>query len=689
MQPGYDLLLVPLSPHVALLNAFFAIGGRFVKITSKIFGIGVIVVAVALFAPAARGATDCHLRSGPYEVENLGSPLAANSQRHQVMLRDAVGDLHLLLFYSVEDFQHYPFQLLDLNLHTRTYRLVDGVNGLPTVNGTAFDPARQKVFVGTSSPGNLMEYDLLTGAVSNIARLAQTGVQFSEFGDDGWLYLGEHLGAGLERYHPGTGVWENFGELVTNSPYAYTLGADTNFAYVCMGQGVWYLSVVDLQTAGVSNYFLEDQDKTRGFVCRAGNGGWFYSRYNYEQPWSNKWYRLAQGKPVEIDYVPRSIISPYYQKGNVILGASYFPEAFGVEVNLDEAYPDSGNGNTAFIRWRSVGATNWDAVVAAHFRIMPVSIKRLTLTGSAFMGLASLYGPVFNYDPASNTLVTLGHTKYSNYDLLVHSPNDVYISGYTSATLRYDPTRPWSSLVPANANPRKIPLAMGNHHYYLARGSDGLIYQGSHHERNSTGGELGWYDPAGETCGSLRTPFVRYDVCDLKPALNGTKMVYSSSSNKLFVIDTASKSVEREIVPLPAIASLDKVVETDPGIVVGVSGTNFFKVDIVTGDILLTATLPAPAFGSITNSDRRLTVGPDGFLWIYLGHSLYRIDPADGAAAKIIDDNGSYSTIFRGGDLFLYGGTDIRRIRNLFFTTPVSMVVEGSGSDGSSAKEIQ
>ncbi len=637
---------------------------------------GLAIVALAgMLATAALGVINpaYQLGPGPFTVEDLGSPLQANSQEHQIMFRDGSNQLHLLLYYTVAEIWKYPLQVLDINLDSGSYRLVDGVLGRPGPNGTVYDPVRQKVFLGSGDPGYFMEYDLATGAVTNLGKLAQKGLQYGEFGDAGWLYLGESVWAGLERYHPGTGVRENFGDLDPanhNSYYSYTVGADTNFAYVGIGQMPWYLAVVNLQTGGVTLHWKADND-TGGTVGKAVNGGWYYQRSTTA---GNKWYRLENGTPSEIPAAQVPALIPWYKRGNVISGATYFPSEFGVEVNLDQAYPDSGNGNIAVIRWRSVGSNTWQSLTVSGFRIRPVTLKRLyPWAGSVMMGFTDFYGPVFTYDTASKTLTTLGRTQYSNYDALFYATNDIFISGYTAATVRYDPTRPWTlgATVPdrydTSLNPYKIPLSIGKYHYYMARGANGLLYQACHHERSATGGEVGWYNPADNTAGGrLRDPFLEYDVRDLKAVLNGTKLVYSSTSNKLFVIDTASNTVEREIVPILGVGPLDKVVETDPGVIAGVVGTNFYTVDVVTGGLLLVTNLPAAAFGTIRVYDRRLTLGPDGYIWIYLGSALYRIHPDNGGAQKIFDDTGSFSTVFQGDDLLLHGGTNIRRIRNLF-----------------------
>jgi hypothetical protein len=210
-----------------------------------------------------------------------------------------------------------------------------------------------------------------------------------------------------------------------------------------------------------------------------------------------------------------------------------------------------------------------------------------------------------------------------------------------------------------------------------------LVYVGVHHERERVGGEIGWYDPVAGTKGSLRAPFERFDVRDLKATLGGQKLVYSSVSldgadAKLFVFDVASQSVEREIIPLPGVSGLDKVVETGPGVVVGVAGSTVYSVDIRDGRLLYRKDIDGK-FGTARPFDRRLLLGPEGHVWLVLVPEgatsmphLARIDPVDGSVELLQGVPGLANFILvpgrsgTGYDALLYGSQEILRLPGVF-----------------------
>jgi hypothetical protein len=243
----------------------------------------------------------------------------------------------------------------------------------------------------------------------------------------------------------------------------------------------------------------------------------------------------------------------------------------------------------------------------------------------------------------------------------------VLLSGYPAVTLCYDPAKPWS-LAGSTAdksseavNPHQV-AAFHKYHYYSALGADGFVYVGVHHERNSTGGELGWYDPRTGAKGSLREPFLNDDVRDLKPALGATKLVYASNAGKLFVFDVARKRIERSFTPVPGIGPLDKITEVGPGILFGAVSNRIYKVDIRKGSLLWLKTLPGEAFGAdIRVYDHRLALGPDAYVWMFIGSVLYRIDPTNGSLQKIVDMPAG-NLVFHNQDLYVYRGPNLLRI---------------------------
>lgn len=616
------------------------------------------------------------LGPGPFTVENLGSVLSANTQDRQAMFVYTNSDKHLLLYYDNLATLKYPFQLLDVNLTQSTWRLTNGVPGRPPIHAISLYP-NGKIYLASGDPGYFMEYDPITGNTRQIAKLSQKNGQAQQIGDDGWIYIGEEPWAAVDRYNPTNGLFQRLGNMDTNIyQYAHTLGADSRYLYVSVGENPWFLVIYDTQTTNQNSYW-EGQGDRASTVYHGTNGFWYYYRGATN---GNKYYILTNGVPTQIGLWP--VVYPGNTHNGVVDnsgGITTFTSVFGIEVNLDDVYPDS-SANQATVKWRNVGAVNWSSITATGFNnLLPVIIKHLyAWDNNRLFGFATDYGPVFWYNLANATMTTMGYPQFSLYDTTFDG-NVIYLSGYPDATLQYDTNLAWtlttSTTNQALSNPSLISARFGKYHYYTTLGSDGFFYIGAHHERDSTGGELGWYDPINRTKGSLRTPFLNDDVRDLKPALGGTKLVYSSNSGNLFVFDVASKQIDRIITPLPGIGPLDKVVEVAPGIIFGAAGSNVFKVNITNGFVIYSSTLPGVAFSSPSTQayDHRLTFGLDGYMWMFIyannTNTLYRINPSDGSYTKIVTNSlttyGNNSVMFNGGDLYLYGGTNIYRIQGV------------------------
>jgi hypothetical protein len=324
--------------------------------------------------------------------------------------------------------------------------------------------------------------------------------------------------------------------------------------------------------------------------------------------------------------------------------------------------------------------------VQVGIRVFAQTVKQLVPGPSddEVFGFTSSYGPLFRFTNNSELPFTVfGTTQRSNYDALyLPERGRWYIAGYAAALLEYDPSAPWT-LLPGRdpsdptLNPHQPVTGFCKYHYYLARGADGLVYVGVHHEREAVGGELGWFDPVARTKGCLRLTFERFDVMDLKAALGGQKLVYSSVSldgedAKLFVFDVASKKVEQVITPVPGVSALDKLVETSPGVVVGVVGSTIYSVDIRDGRVLYRKDMGGQ-FGTARASDRRLILGPDGRVWLVLvpegaGPHLARINPVDGSVELLQEVPGLVNFVLvrdasgAGYDALLYGDEEIRRL---------------------------
>jgi tripartite motif-containing protein 71 len=637
------------------------------------------------------------LSAGPYTVQDLGTVLSTNSIDRPFYFQ-LNGDTHFVAFYEA-DYGTSDFQIVDVDMTQGTAQLTTGASlGRLGSRGTVLYP-NGKIYIASAEANGLgyfSEYNPSTHAVRQIAQASGSDPgQYDEIGDDGWIYIGGFPNAVVDRYNPNTDTYQRLGSMDANADYSYTLGADTRYLYVGLGENPWSLAVYDTQTQAITNYWGTPGD-TFGSVRHGTNGNWYYMREGPTTSGLPVWYQLTNGAPVLLASPPSGLFVENAQRGNVVDGVSN-GYLVGYNVNLDNALPDSSNNN-ATIKYQTVGSSTWQSVTVSGFHLIPMGISRLFPWDSThLLAFSSFYGPALTWNVNSHQSAVLGYPQFNLYDY-VNENNIAYFSGYTAAQLRYDPSQPWTltastpNKFDTSVNPYQTHVVIGKHEYWEALGSDGMVYVGSQHQRDSVGGEIGWYNPSNGTTGSLRTPFLTDDINDMKPALGGTKLVYASQDPNLFVFDVASKSVERTIVPLPGI-NMDKVVEVAPGIMFGVASSTIFEVNITNGSLIYSKTLPGQdaiqgkIFGeSIRLQDRRLVLGPDGFIWMFVWYrdnvgayrsSLYRINPTNGVSAVIVANTdytyGQNNVMFNGGDMYWYLGTHIYHIGGLLIPPGASL----------------
>jgi len=111
---------------------------------------------------------------------------------------------------------------------------------------------------------------------------------------------------------------------------------------------------------------------------------------------------------------------------------------------------------------------------------------------------------------------------------------------------------------------------------------------------------------------------------------------------------------------------LDKLVEVQPGLVLGIAGTLFFKVDVRTGEVHYVKELGGEAFLGMRPYNRRLTMGPDGWVWLYIDNVISRIRPEDGMIERLLEARPAQNLLFFNNDVYLYGTASLRRISGLF-----------------------
>jgi hypothetical protein len=626
-------------------------------------------------APAPAAPKPLTLAPGPFKVEDLGSLVQTATLNSMYMYQlPTTKETHSFNVFVLNKYATNPFQIVDVNLANGQTRVVDGSLGRPGPAATIMH-SNGKLYVGTGGPNYLVAYDAVAGQAQNLAKLADGGSQCIIEGDDGAVYIGEAPKGYVERYDPKDGTWENYGIIDDPGPpyyrYAYSLGADGRYVYIIVGTNPFYLVVYDRQTKTQTKFWKDQQIST----CRVWKG--------WDGPWYacvtdangvNRWYKFNGSNPPEL------------QSGPPLYGTKFYPP---YEVDLSKSTPDNSNGGLVTVRWREKSFSTWKET-SAQVRIDPYPIMRLYADeeNNKFFGFTPFYGPMFYYNPALKQTTILGRPQRSLYDALWWTSDTseprYFLAGYPSATMEWDPALPFnlgalsSNINDPTTNPHLQtlpPEGTGKYHFHLAKGPDGFVYVGEHHERDSDGGSLGWYDPVTGQKGGLRDPFLQYDVRDLLATKKGVIFsgigIQTGIDGKLFLIDAKSKQVVSSIVPLPGQDDPGKLTMISDTVAVGVankgnSAGKLYSVDLNSGSLLYVKDLPGSPFGDVQWYNQRLIKGPDGYVWFYLGNTVYRINPTFGSIEPIVDASPAGSLVFFHNDLYIYGRDTLRRVTGLF-----------------------
>lgn len=557
-----------------------------------------------------------------------------------------ISDSQLFLIYSRFG---GGFQVVVINLDSGAARTLNGATGRPSDKSAAVIDG--VLYLGSGDPGQLLALDGVTSRV--IGNCGDRDYYTGAVSDDGRLWLGTYPKGTLEIYDPATDTLTRVGEFdaaITAPQYVYSLVTDGRYAYAGMGQAPWYLAVIDTQTGEAQQFFRDDNLATTNVGAAADGSGLYYGKY-----------QLIDGEPVPAQKVPA--LKAWYAPNNVIIDKSGFAGT-GVEVNLDQAA--AVTGRTPLVRWRRDGG-EWQQATIEGVQTAPATIKRLLSVGDKLLAITGAYGPLAWYDPTSKTFDVIGWTQRSLYDAL-QVGTDIYLSGYTAVTLRWDTTQEWTLALSTTdfktSNPRQV-TAWHKYHYYQVIDVNDLLWVGINHERDSTGGELGWYDPTTEAVGRLRDPFLTWTPRGVVSV--GARIVYSGNSREgeagqLFVINSAAKEVARTYTPPTSSTSAGAIVAVSDTDLIGIEGATAYRMNIETGAVVWEKALPAAAFG-MAWYDRRIATAPDGWLWFAIGKAIYKMNPADGDLVKVVADaDAPLNVCFHKGEPYLYGGTTIRKV---------------------------
>ena len=212
-----------------------------------------------------------------------------------------------------------------------------------------------------------------------------------------------------------------------------------------------------------------------------------------------------------------------------------------------------------------------------------------------------------------------------------------------------------------------------------------MVYFGGVWYRDGNGGGVAWYDPKTGQAGGIRDLFGNYQIHGMTTAADGKLVVMSTravedpfrnvpkpAQAKLFVLDTATKKIVRDIEPIRGLES--------SGYIAGVGGTRvmgmcvdptdpeatlLYGADVATGQTCFVKKLPFPleyrARHDSPSGMFDFRMGPDGRVWTFIGNALVRINPADAMIETVGMARVGGALAFSGNDLYMAGSTELRK----------------------------
>ena len=556
---------------------------------------------------------------------------------------------------------------------------------------------------GPSKAMWIYKYDPDKNAIEKFLEVPNIGGEKFDtaLGVDGRIYgtgtvidgeLREHAAA--YSFDPKTKDVRDYGKVGAAHPegaYGYSMGVDDTHIYVASGQIPWYLMAVNIKT-GEQKVLLEGAPgsyKDRMWVHGQYPGAWVMFKEDDASPVQEFWLYHGEAIPKTEGSAP-----PWEPKESPLSNRPPAPDVY--EGQLD---PDPQGNATLWVQ--EPGEKDWKPIPFKGIETYPLDVFRLiNLPNDLIFGTSGGYNGRFLFDPKTNKLESLGRGGSSIYALAVHGDR-LYWSGYPSAMIfEYDWTKPWTLDKPAppgasspketdpNSNPRKVGELYSHTRVKkimsATTGADGRVYFGGTGQRDYVGGGFGWYDPATKETGGMWRPFSGWRPHWLSPAQEGRVILISTrtesdelnnnqvpESARVFAFDTGSHKLNWHVEPVKGAIKAGPVVEVSPGRLMGITedpevkgGGVLYGLDGATGEVLFRRKLPRTLNFPWAQGYGRwdFKVGPDGFVWTYLGETLVRINPKDTQVRPVGQMPSPGQLTFHGNSIYLTQADGVRRL---------------------------
>jgi hypothetical protein len=612
-------------------------------------------------------------------LNTVTTSLAHNGVEAEVLFSYG-GQTHAALLYDRADNTVQDGSIAVINLATNAATVRTGVGG--RYNSKHAVVGSKFVFFG-ADPGNIGTYDLTTNTVTDhgwwtVPYASEKGVQSSWVGPDNKVYVGMAVGGGVARFDPATGTKEYIGLIDPPDAsctgcyrYAYQIYVDANYIYTIerdVPSTFWWLNIQEREAPRTPVSCYTDLNltslslsvvKATGAVYVTGGG-------------------IGGSRQITAKECPTAVSTPatpqyqWYETNASCSGFGNCGTAWGYE--FDTANTPTTTG-AASLRYRLTAGT-WQTANLTGINTYATNIKRVVSSGDSGLLLAAgSYGPTHGL--STTRAGWLGAQSTYNVSL---NGNYVMFGGYASSIYKWTPASTWTWSTTAEttcsagspSNPCKSVTGFAHYNYYSALGSDGLTYYGSKSERDrDNGGYIGWVNPATNAYDSWRCNTGDDTSCAVGTAglkchaaqsiamsPDGSTVWYSSNASTgqpsepdpakrdgcnfdlygaLVKFDTTTKQSVGTYYPNPNMwGTTGKLVAMPDGGVLGIIKDTTSRVYRIgpDGTLRYNVTLAFSPFNG-SSYDYRPALGGDGYVYLMSGTTLYKINPADGAATSV------------------------------------------------------
>lgn len=637
-------------------------------------------------------------------------------------------------------------QIFDVNITTGVSRVVDTGKAGRGSSGVV-SSHDHNLYFNAGDPCYFYRYVPATGVVTQLSDESWSEVACGEHASDkviqtrtegasGKLFFGTAVRGTVFQYDTNTGTFTDYGVIsapagnpTCTSPacyrYVYTLEADANYVYAGMRDAStndWWLTIITIADGTQTDCFKASPATDGGVKRKSSDNSLVYLH-------GTTWYTMPTDGTCPVSTISAQTVYPYYY----IVGAQGTNHAvlttygmgdsdiyFDVDVDLTDINVDTSTAGVATIKYRTPAGSGEYSTATGTLTMRDAAIKLAKQAGSSddLFVVGGSYKPNVLRSIATNETDTIGTTTQSTYGLAWDATSAAwYMAGYSSTFYRYTSANAWT-VTPGNTitacssgtptNPCSANGSNLKYPYYVFVGSDGLIYSVDYDERSgATGGGIKWYNPTTHAVGAYRAGppslecFTPHGAALLD---SGATIAYSGNAKtdvgagcaetegKIFLFDVATKAITDTLTPIEDAADPGTLTALPNGHLMGVvndyptsADYTIYSIDPATDTVDWSITGEATVGSGTTGAP---AVGPDGYVYLYIGNNLTRLHPLTGATETAYADStahGGMSLVTGpfGSAMYLWGSTHLYRI-NLW--RPAALRVKNSQSTATQIK---